>query len=380
MLERLFQNARRQKARILGKGGEKNAVEHGLRRGDRLERIEPGQLLANGENQRAAQRLVVGVKRVGDVLVFAAALPEERHGLAGEKVFRRKKKPEAGILGRHGQLRQVEPFIGLCPRAEAVESDFQIVGNQHPFHARRAGGLFPGLLNRAFGAPGHDRVEIDRFCALQFERCDNLRFLLGEMTERQIDGAAQDGLFGSHGEGFVLDRPLIAQHRFHDMGLELGVQLDFLVIEYAPRFDQPGPALKALQMVGRNLAGIFEMTGKRFRIEQVHCAIKPAPCVPNMVPPRSHSAIWISHRPLIPQLDQLQSTREIGDWNSQYTPFGLGQPWCGRASEIRTMPAEMRKIVAGLEKHVASRVWATFLALPRASRPDFAMASALALC
>ncbi len=84
----MLKNVLGQQASVFGKGNEQDAVKHGLRGGDAVERVDVGRCIAYPVDQGRAQRLVVGIERIGDVFVFAAAFLEQVSGFAAEQVFR----------------------------------------------------------------------------------------------------------------------------------------------------------------------------------------------------------------------------------------------------------------------------------------------------
>ena len=127
-------------------------------------------------------------------------------------------------FGRVTDPAEVETFIGGAAVPHRIQPQLAHVGDQHPARADRVVGVFPCLLHRCLGAPRHDRVEAG-FRAFQLEGREDRRGIRREPADREIDGAAADGLLGLDRAGAVAAERPVTERALHQDGVELGFQL-----------------------------------------------------------------------------------------------------------------------------------------------------------
>ena len=161
----------RQEIGSLCEGDEENAVEDFLRNFDGLEhrKLWPFARTRQEVHQPFAQALVLAIQLIRDVLVGAVGFPQQALGRAAKKPLRRKQKPQACVLFRFIEPREIEHLVGIATTAETVKANFDAVRDKHPFRAGRIDGVIPRLLHWAPASPWHDLVEVVRFLGLSVQ-------------------------------------------------------------------------------------------------------------------------------------------------------------------------------------------------------------------
>ncbi len=239
---------------VFREGDEEKAVEQLLCRGDQCCRGVLRVVVDQLGDQLGTQVFIVAVEAVCDLLVGLQTLLQQLGGLATEQIVRMEQQDETGVCLGFGELGEVKWFVDQGCFADGVETDLQIVGDQHPFRPFDVACIVPCLLYRGFVATGHDGVEVFCFGPFEFKWGDDFvaLFVVTEVAECEVDGTTGYAIFTGDGPLFAAAVGLVAEHTSHDVVGEGSVNGDFILFIQTAIFNPCFPLLKNFQVTIRN--------------------------------------------------------------------------------------------------------------------------------